>query len=74
MLEYLADDDEHALRIVRDLIDKIDWNTKILKRQPILYEEPIYDTKELSGIVSVDYKVPYDVRELLQELWMALIL
>tara|TARA_B110000003_G_scaffold56040_1_gene56044 strand:+ start:1968 stop:3590 length:1623 start_codon:yes stop_codon:yes gene_type:complete len=65
LVEYLADDDEHALRIVRDLIDKIDWNTKILKREPILYEEPIYDTKELSGIVSVDYKVPYDVRELI---------
>ena len=65
LVEYLADDDKHALRIVRDLIDKIDWNTKILKREPILYEEPIYDTKELSGIVSVDYKVPYDVRELI---------
>jgi len=65
LVEYLADDDEHALRIVRDLIDKIDWNTKILKREPILYEEPIYDTKELIGIVSVDYKVPYDVRELI---------
>ena len=65
LVEYLADDDEHALRIVRDLIDKIDWNTKILKREPILYEEPIYDIKELSGIVSVDYKVPYDVRELI---------
>ena len=65
LVEYLADDDEHALRIVRDLIDKIDWNTKILKRQPVLYEEPIYDTKELIGIVSVDYKVPYDVRELI---------
>ena len=65
LVEYLADDDEHALRIVRDLIDKIDWNTKILKREPILFEEPIYDTKELSGIVSVDYKVPYDVRELI---------
>ena len=65
LVEYLADDDEHALRIVRDLIDKIDWNTKILKRQPILYKEPIYDAKELIGIVSVDYKVPYDVRELI---------
>ena len=65
LVEYLADDDKHALRIVRDLIDKIDWNTKILKREPILYEEPIYDIKELSGIVSVDYKVPYDVRELI---------
>ena len=65
LVEYLADDDEHALRIVRDLIDKIDWNTKILKREPTLYEEPIYDTKELIGIVSVDYKVPYDVRELI---------
>ena len=65
LVEYLADDDEHAIRIVRELIDKIDWNTKILNREPILYEVPIFDTKELSGIVSVDYKVPYDVRELI---------
>ena len=65
LVEYLADDDEHALGIVRDLIDKIDWNTKVLKRQSISYEEPIYDIKELIGIVSVDYKVPYDVRELI---------
>ena len=65
LVEYLADDDEHALRIVRDLIDKIDWNSKILKCEPIFYKEPIYDTKELIGIVSVDYKIPYDVRELI---------
>ena len=65
LVEYLADDDEQALKIVRDLIDKLDWNTKILKREAILYEEPIYATEDLTSIVPIDYRVPYDVRELI---------
>ena len=65
LVEYLADDDAHAIEIVRDLINKIDWNSKILKRDLIKFQEPIYDCEEIIGVVPIDYKVPYDVRELI---------
>ena len=65
LVEYLADDDDHAIEIVRDLINKIDWNSKILKRESIKFQEPIYDCGEIIGVVPIDYKVPYDVRELI---------
>ena len=65
LVEYLADDDAHAIEIVRDLINKIDWNSKILKRESIKFQEPMYDCGEIIGIVPIDYKVPYDVRELI---------
>ena len=65
LVEYLADDDAHAIEIVRDLINKIDWNSKILKRESIKFQEPIYDCGEIIGVVPIDYKVPYDVRELI---------
>ena len=65
LVEYLADDDAHAIEIVKELINKIDWNSKILKRDSIKFREPIYDCEEIIGVVPIDYKVPYDVRELI---------
>ncbi len=65
LVEYLADNDPHAIEIVRDLISKIDWNSKILKREFVEFQEPIYDCGEISGVVPIDYKVPYDIRELI---------
>jgi len=64
LAEYLAEDDTDAVRICRDLLDKIDWN----RNSPPLSgnttgPEPIYDIDELAGVVPMDYRTPYDVRE-----------
>ncbi len=62
LVEYLAEDDTDAIRICRELLDKIAWNRQV-KVQPSSSVEPVYDIDELAGIVPMDYRVPYDVRE-----------
>jgi len=63
LVEYLGDDDVHAIKITRDLIGRLDWN----KNQDIQvkkeYNEPLFSADEIAGIVPLDYKKPYDVRE-----------
>jgi geranyl-CoA carboxylase beta subunit len=58
--EYLAEDDADALRIGRDIFARIGWAAAppSLRALP-----PLYDPEELLGIVPIDYRRPYDVRE-----------
>ena len=64
LVEYLAEDDAHALRIARDLIARLDWNASLTPPTPRPYAPPLYEADELAGVVPVNYQVPYDVREL----------
>ncbi|MEX1365289.1 MAG: carboxyl transferase domain-containing protein [Nannocystaceae bacterium] len=64
--EYMADDDAHALEIARELLGKIPWDEG--QRIPGPGAEPRpprYDAEELLGVVPVDYRQPYDVREVI---------
>ncbi len=62
--DHLADDDAHALRIVRSIVatlappPPLPWDV-----HPV--EEPIADPAELTGVVPVDARTPYDVREVI---------
>ncbi len=62
--DYLANDDKHAIQIVRDVVGNLNRSdgAKIDLRTA---EEPLYDPSEIPGIVPSDQKVPYDVREIL---------
>jgi 3-methylcrotonyl-CoA carboxylase beta subunit/propionyl-CoA carboxylase len=65
--DYLAEDDEHALQIARTIVSTL--NT--VKRMPADItptEEPAYDPKEIYGIVNVDTRKPYEVREIIARL------
>jgi acetyl-CoA carboxylase carboxyltransferase component len=62
--DYLAEDDEHALHLARNIVSTL--NTA--KRMPAgvtAPEEPAYDPKEIYGIVSADTRKPYEVREVI---------
>jgi 3-methylcrotonyl-CoA carboxylase beta subunit len=65
--DHLADDDSHALRIVRRIVatlgprQQTPWETA----EP---EEPAVDPAELYGVVPVDARTPYDVREVIARL------
>lgn len=63
LVEYLAEDDTHGVSIARDVVDRLDWNKALpdLKRRG--YSEPQLDISDLAGVVPVDYRTPYDVRE-----------
>ena len=58
--EYLAEDDSDALRIGREILARIGWPATA--RRPKA-PPPLYDPEELLGIVPVDYRRPYEVRE-----------
>ena len=69
--EYLADDDAHAIALVRELLDKLPWDSV---RMPGgvgavgAVVEPLFATEELLGVVPADDRAPYDVREVLARL------
>ncbi len=62
--DHLADDDEHALAITRDIVSHLNRPKRVSLdiREP---EPPRYDPKEIYGIVPEDTRVPYDVREVM---------
>src|SRR6188508_2830876 len=61
--DYMADDDEHALELARTIVSTL--NT--VKRLPDVSapEDPLYDPAEIHGIVNVDTRKPYEVREII---------
>ena len=64
LAEYLAEDDTDAVRICRELVDKLGWSQQAPSTRTD-NEEPAYDIDELTGIVPLDYRIPYDVHELI---------
>ncbi|BDH59651.1 acyl-CoA carboxylase subunit beta [Tsukamurella sp. PLM1] len=64
LVEHLAQDDADAIRIVRDVIARLHWSDAI-STAPRDYTEPRYPVDELAGIVPIDYRTPYDVREVI---------
>jgi len=63
LVEYLAEDDNHGLEIARDLIGRLNWNAACPRPEPISFGEPVFSPEEIAGVVPVDYRKPYDVRE-----------
>ncbi len=62
--DHLADDDAHALRIVRSIVGTLG------PRAPRPWDvvptvEPVVDPAELYGVVPTDPRIPYDVREVI---------
>jgi acetyl-CoA carboxylase carboxyltransferase component len=62
--DYFAEDDRHALEILRKIIKNLPTPEKarLSMQEPA---PPLYDPKEIYGIVSRQLKVPYDVREVI---------
>ncbi len=62
--DYFAEDDEHALQIVRDIVGILPENEKarVPRRAPI---DPLYDPREIWGIVPQSISKPYDSREII---------
>jgi len=65
--DYLADSDSDALAIVRELVSNLNWRKeiKLKMREP---SEPVYPADELYGVVSREFRYPYDVREVIARL------
>ncbi len=63
--EYLAEDDADGIRIAREIMTKLPWNEQLPVRPEKSFKEPRHDADELAGVVPVDYRKPYDVREVI---------
>jgi 3-methylcrotonyl-CoA carboxylase beta subunit len=65
--DYMAENDHHALALCRQIVSGL--NTKKSIDIPLAKpSEPKYDANELDGIVPVDLKKQYDVREVIARL------
>jgi acyl-CoA carboxylase subunit beta len=62
LADYLAADEEDAVRIGRRIIARLNWR-KLGPAPAEDYREPLYDAEDLLGIVPADLKVPFDPRE-----------
>ncbi|NOZ87556.1 MAG: methylcrotonoyl-CoA carboxylase [Deltaproteobacteria bacterium] len=62
--DYLAGDDREALDIIRDIVALL---PPARKEWPLLreVEEPLYDPKEIYGVIPKSLATPYDVREVI---------
>ncbi|CAI8848383.1 geranyl-CoA carboxylase subunit beta [Pseudomonas chlororaphis] len=62
--EYLAENDGDGVRIVREILDALPWNARLLQQPTRAYAEPLYPIDELLGLIPDDPKKPYDAREI----------
>src|SRR3954447_14621275 len=60
VVDHLAENDEHALTILRDIVSHLGANAGagLELREP---RAPVFDTEELYGIIPEDVRAPYDV-------------
>lgn len=64
VVDHLAEDDAHALAIVRSIVDTLPRGTSSLTVHPV--EEPVDDPDGLYDVVPADTRTPYDVREVIR--------
>ena len=64
VVDHLADDDEHALTLVRDIVSHLGApeDAGFARREP---RPPKYDPQDLYAIVPEDVRAPYDVHEVI---------
>jgi acetyl-CoA carboxylase carboxyltransferase component len=63
--DHYAADDEHALAIARSIVAHLGYRRPDRPWTPVEAEAPLYDPAELHGIVPEDYRIGYDVREVI---------
>lgn len=64
VVDHLATDDEHALKITRDIVANLNWQKQpsVQAKDP---RDPLYDAKEMYGIIPTDSRQPFDIREII---------
>jgi 3-methylcrotonyl-CoA carboxylase beta subunit len=66
VVDHLAENDEHALTIVRDIVSTLcspaEAGAQVAQREP---RPPLFDAEELYGIIPEDVRAPYDVHEVI---------
>jgi geranyl-CoA carboxylase beta subunit len=66
--DFIADDDADAIRQAREIVANLHWNERLPFEPARSYAEPLHDPDELAGVVPTDFRIAYDVREVLARL------
>ena len=64
LADYFATDELDCIRIGRQIVADLHWR-KLGPKPSSSVDEPLYDPDELLGIVSADFRVPFDPREVI---------
>ncbi len=65
LVDYLAEDDGEAVLMMREVISRLGWKTHSAVEPSA---EPALDIEDIAGIVPIDYRKPYEVREVIARL------
>ena len=65
MVDHLAENDEHALAIVRDIVADAEHGARRSTSSSREPRPPQLDPEELYGIIPDDVRAPYDVHEVI---------
>ena len=65
--DYFAEDDAHALQLARTVVSTLN-TAKRLPADRTTSEDPLYDAKEIYGIVNAETRKSYDVRQVIARL------
>jgi len=65
--DYYAEDDDHALHLARTVVSTL-HTAKRMPADITTPEEPLYDARDIYGIVNADTRKPYEVREIIARL------
>ena len=66
--DYMADDEAHALSLVRDIVAHLNRPANVPNVEMTEPEEPLYDAKEIYGILPQNLRQPFEVREIIARL------
>ncbi len=65
VVDHLAENDDHALTIVRDIVSHLGSAGASQTREAKTPRPPKYDAEDLYGIIPDDVRAPYDVHEVI---------
>ncbi len=68
LVEYLAETDTHALQLAREVVGRLGWNENCPRAPSRDFAEPLHDIDQIAGLVPLDYRHAYDVREVVARL------
>jgi 3-methylcrotonyl-CoA carboxylase beta subunit len=61
--DHLAPDETSAMAMMRDIVGELNMDRAL--DCDLKVEAPLYDAEELTGVISHDRRIPYDVREII---------
>lgn len=65
LVDYLAEDDGEAVLMMRDVVGRLGWKASSELKS---YKAPTLPIEDIAGVVPVDYRKPYNVREVIARL------